>query len=150
MKVVTNKNKFNIKIAFKNLSLTALHLGLLFNLLPQSSLISSEFYITSVIREVPMKPSDHQYKDFYINAGTNNGLRKGVYLDAIRKIGIYDNINSKMIGDTTVKVARLKVIHTDKNFSIARLVEYYDKQDTPVSGYDSVIVGDLIQVSDKQ
>lgn len=125
-------------------------MGLIFGISPQTISNGADFFITSVIREVPMKQGDVQYKDFYINAGVNNGLRKGVFLDAVRKIGVYDNVNAKLIGDTPVKVARLKVIHSDKAVSVARLVKYYDKEETPLSGFDSVVVGDLIEVAEKQ
>lgn len=112
--------------------------------------LAGEFFVTSVIREIPMKSDDVVFKDFYINAGSNNGLRKGIYLDAIRKLTTYDNLNSKMLGETSVRIARLRLIHVDKNFSIARLVNMYDKTRTPISGYDSVMVGDLVEVSEKQ
>ena len=111
---------------------------------------AADFNITSVIREVPLKQSDIMYKDFYINAGTNNGLKQGAFIDAKRRMVVFDNANSKMMGDTAVKIARLKVIHVDKNVSIARIVEFYPKETTPIAGYDSVMIGDLIEVSDKQ
>lgn len=111
---------------------------------------AADFNITSVIREVPLKQSDIMYKDFYINAGTNNGLKQGAFIDAKRRMVVFDNVNSKMMGDTVVKIARLKVIHVDKNVSIARIVEFYPKESTPIAGYDSVMIGDLIEVSDKQ
>lgn len=111
---------------------------------------SSDFYVTSVIRDFPMKRDEVIYKDFYINAGTNNGLRKGAFINAIRKMAIYDNLNSKMSGETAVKIARLQIIHADKNVSIARLVKFFDKKSTPLSGYDSIMIGDFIEVAEKQ
>lgn len=140
----------NFKKTLCTLGLIVAQMGLIVAASPQIISNGADFFITSVIREVPMKQNDTQYKDFYINAGVNNGLRKGVFIDAIRKMGVYDNMNAKLIGDTPVKVARLKVIHSDKTVSIARLVKYYDKEETPLSGYDSVVVGDLIEVSEKQ
>ncbi len=111
---------------------------------------AADFNVTSVIREVPLKQTDIMYKDFYINAGTNNGLKQGAFIDAKRRMVIFDNANSKMMGDTSIRIARLKVIHVDKNVSIARLVEFYPKDQTPIAGYDSVMIGDVIEVSDKQ
>jgi hypothetical protein len=111
---------------------------------------AAEFFVTSVIRDFPMKAGDATYKDFYINAGTNNGLAKGVFVEAVRKMPAYDNINSKLVGDTSVKIARLKVIHSDKNISVARLVKFYEKDTTPITGNDSVMIGDLVQVADHQ
>ena len=72
---------------------------------------AAEFFVTSVVREVPMKSGEVAYKDFYINAGTNNGLRMGITIDAMRKLPVNDNINSKLLGDSTVRIARLKLDH---------------------------------------
>ena len=111
---------------------------------------AGEFIVTSVIRDFPMRNGEIMYKDFYINAGSNNGLKNGAFLDTQRKQPAFDNINSKLLGDTNIKIARLKLIHVDKNFSIARLVKFYDKDSTPLTGIDSVMIGDTIFVSEKQ
>lgn len=111
---------------------------------------ASEFMITSVIRDIPMKNGETVFKDFYINAGTNNGLRKGAFLDAVRKMAVYDNLNSKMTGDTQVKIARLRVIHVDQGYAIGRLVKMYEKENSPLPGVDAPMIGDLIEVSEKQ
>lgn len=111
---------------------------------------ATSFFITSVIRELPMKAGEAVYKDYYINAGSNNGLRKGLFIEAIRKLAAYDNINSKLIGDTPVKIARLQLIHVDKGISVARLVKFYEKEHIPLPGFDAVMIGDIIEVAEKQ
>jgi hypothetical protein len=111
---------------------------------------ASEFFVTAVVRDVPMKSGEIQYKDYYINAGVNNGLRKGLFIEATRKLGAFDNINSKALGEAQIKVARLKLIHVDKTISIARLVKFYDKETTPLTGGEGVMIGDLIEVAEKQ
>lgn len=111
---------------------------------------ATDFFVTAVIRDFPMKAGEVLYKDFYINAGTSNGLRKGLVIEAARKLAHYDNINSKLSGDTQVKIAKLKIIHVDKTSAIARLVKMYEKESTPLAGYDSVMIGDQIEVAEKQ
>jgi hypothetical protein len=112
--------------------------------------LATDFIVMSVVRDFPMKTGDTMYKDFYVNAGSNNGLRKGLFLEATRKMPAYDNMNSKLGGDTSVKIARLRLIHVDKNISVARLVKFYEKEITPLSGVDSVMIGDFIEVAEKQ
>jgi hypothetical protein len=34
--------------------------------------------------------------------------------------------------------------------SVARLVKYYEKEQTPITGNDGVMIGDLIEVAEKQ
>lgn len=111
---------------------------------------SADFMVTAVVREFPMKSGETLYKDFYINAGSNNGLRKGAYIEAMRKMAAFDNVNSKLAGDTQVKIARLQIIHIDKNLSIARLVKFYEKDKNPIAGFDTVMIGDVIQVAEAQ
>ena len=111
---------------------------------------AGEFAVISVVRTLPMKKDEITVKDYYINAGSNNGLKQGAFIDARRKMPVYDNLAAKVVADTQVPVARLKLIYVDKGVSIARLVEIYDRKTTPIGGYDDVLVGDLIKVSDKQ
>lgn len=111
---------------------------------------AADFFVTAVLREFPMKSGETIYKDYYINAGANNGLRQGAFIEAIRKMPAYDNVNSKLVGDTQVKIGRLQLIHVDKGLSIARLVVLYEKDKRPLIGHDAVMIGDLIQVAEKQ
>lgn len=111
---------------------------------------AADFFVTSVVRDFPMKAGETIYKDYYINAGTNNGLKKGIFIEAVRKVSAFDNINSKVMGDTAVKIARLQIIHIDKSVAIARLIQFYDKAKTPLAGHDAVMIGDTIEVAEKQ
>lgn len=112
--------------------------------------LAQEFVITSIVRELTMKAGEQAFKDVYINAGSSNGLKSGAYLEAMRRLPMFDNINNKVVGNTPVKIARLKLIYVDRNFSVARLIKMYDKETTPLSGYESVMVGDFIEVSKNQ
>lgn len=132
------------------LGMTRLLLALLFITAFSNPANSAEFLIMSVIRELPMKTGEPAQKDFYINAGKANGLRTGVFLDAIRKLPTTDNLNGKTVSNANVKIARLKVIFVDRSFSIARLVKLGDRDTTPVSGFDGVMMGDLVEVAEHQ
>ncbi|MGE4231877.1 MAG: hypothetical protein AB7F43_00975 [Bacteriovoracia bacterium] len=114
-----------------------------------SKAAGADFFVTSVVRELPMKPGENSYKDFYINAGSANGLQTGMSLVAIRSLENYDNLNRKMLNNAMVKVANLKLIHVDKHVSIARLVNMLPKEETPLSGFDSVMIGDRIEVTSR-
>ncbi len=111
---------------------------------------AGEFAVVSVVRNFPMKSDDEIAKDYYINAGTNNGLKEGAFLEALRKVSIHDNVNAKVVGDTAVPIARLKIIHVDKSMGIARVIKFFERKLTPNAGFDDVMVGDLIKVSQKQ
>lgn len=127
----------------------ALYIALAFVALTKN-VAAADFMVTAVIRDFPMKSGETIYKDYYINAGANNGLKKGVFIDAVRKLSAFDNINSKLLGDTQIKIARMQLIHVDKGVSIARLVKFYEKDKTPLVGHDAVMIGDFIEVAEKQ
>ncbi len=111
---------------------------------------AADFQVISVIRTLPLKNDEAILKDYYINAGTNNGLTSGATLDAMRKLPVYDNTNNKVISDTLVPVAKLKIIYVDKAMAVARLVRVLDKQKTPIMSVDDVIIGDKIKVAESQ
>lgn len=113
--------------------------------------LNPDFYILSVVNELPMGTRNEVlFKDYYVNAGLKNGLKKGAFIDAFRKMSSSDNLNGKFIGDTFIKVGRLQIIHIDENLSIARLIHLYSKKNHPIPGHDGILTGDLIQVSDHQ
>jgi hypothetical protein len=111
---------------------------------------AGDFAVISVVRTLPMKTDDVIVKDYYINAGTNNGLVSGATLDAHRKMPVYDNINAKVVMDTSIPVAKLKVIHVDGNMAIARMVQMLDRKSNPNPGFDDIMIGDVVKVSKQQ
>ncbi len=112
--------------------------------------MAGDFAVVSVVRTLPMKTDDTIVKDYYINAGTNNGLVNGATLDARRKVPVYDNINAKVVNDTAIPVAKLKVIHVDTNMAIARMVQMVDRKTNPNPGFDDIMIGDTVRVAEKQ
>ncbi len=111
---------------------------------------ASDFAIISVIRSMPMRADEPIVKDYYVNAGTNNGLVKGAILEAHRKLAVYDNSSSKVLQDTTVPVGTLKIIHVDSTTAVARLIKTEDTKETPITPWADVVVGDAIRVATKQ
>lgn len=129
---------------------TSIVMGILLILFGSTTARAQDFFVTSVVRDFPLTSGEKNPADYYVNAGSSNGLRKGLTIEAVRKLPIYDNMNSKLIGDTSVKIARMKIIHVDKTYSIARLVKMYDKAETPLAGHYNVMIGDLVEVAEKQ
>ena len=109
-----------------------------------------EFVVISVHQELPLSNHDSSPKDLYINAGSSNGLKKGIYLDLLRRIPLYDRRVSKTQTDTWFPYARAQVIHVDHQYSIARIAETAPSEITPQSAYLGSAVGDRIQISKNQ
>jgi hypothetical protein len=115
-----------------------------------SSAHGADFTVISVVRSLPMKSGDPVIKDYYINAGSNNGLKEGAFIEALRRIPVYDNIASKVLQDTQIPVARMKIIYVDKNISVARVVKINEAKDQPQTMWSDIIIGDSIRVAQKQ
>ncbi len=112
-----------------------------------SPVIAKQFVVTAVIKDFPMTAKTAVEKDYYLNAGERNGLKKGMVVDASRQLPVYDSINSKTLARTSVKIARLRIIHTDDSVAVARLEQFYTTKDTPLTLSDGVMVGDDIAIT---
>jgi hypothetical protein len=92
-------------------------------------------------------PNESVEKDLFVNLGTNQGIQVGTVLEVARKSPSYDLTTEKLYKDLVFPFATIRVIHAEKDASVARLVKFYPKDKTPVLTPRSVIVGDLVRVS---
>lgn len=109
-----------------------------------------DFTVVSVYKSFPMRNGEEGAKDYYINAGSQNGLKQGAIMEAMRRMSVHDNQNAKVLGDTRIPVAKLQIIHVDKNSSIARLVKMLDRKENPNPIFEDVMSGDFVRVSQTQ
>jgi hypothetical protein len=86
-------------------------------------------------------------KDIFINAGANQGIKKGTVLDVYRKISSFDNLTQKLAGDHMIPVVRIKVIHSDEKTAIARLDKFVSTEEEPALLPQAVMIGDVVRVS---
>lgn len=103
---------------------------------------SSAVTVFDVRKSLRLNESDPIYHDYYINAGSNQGLRRGLLVTVQRRIPFRDNSLSKVQEDLVVNVAILELIHVQNSFSIARLHRSLIGKASPVLEYDAVMVGD--------
>ncbi len=109
---------------------------------------AAEFTVYSVYRPVDLgNAGEPQIKDFYINMGSNHGLRKGAVVNVYRKVASYDVANQKLYKDLTFAFAKMKVIHVEENAGIARVEQLLPLDQTPVTGPRAVMVGDIIRLN---
>lgn len=104
--------------------------------------------VYSVFKGIDLgNPNEMLQKDYFVNLGTNQGIRVGTVLEVARKAPSYDLTTEKLYKDLIFPFARIKVIHAEKDAAIARLEKLYPQDQTPVLVPRSVIVGDLVKVS---
>lgn len=103
--------------------------------------------IFDVRKSLPLDPSEPVYHDFYINAGPEAGLKKGMYVSVVRKNPVHDPVQNKAQATLSVEVARVQLIHVDRNISVGRLVEEFDAEDRPLLEFEGIMIGDTLDLS---
>ncbi len=84
-------------------------------------------------------------KDFYVNLGLKHGVRIGTSLEVMRKVATYDAIGKKLYKDMVFPIARIKVIHSEDNASIARMEAMIPEERAPASTPRAILVGDMVR-----
>lgn len=127
-------------------------LGLALLLAPSDvKILAADFVVYSVYKPIDLgNPGEIPQKDFYVNMGSENGLKNGTSLDVIRKVSTYDLLSEKLYKDVRFPIAKLKVIHVEPNAAIARIDKILPADKTPAVGTRAVMVGDAVQIGSSQ
>lgn len=107
---------------------------------------AADAIVYSVYKGIDLgNPNDESQKDFFINLGTQDGIQPGTIVEVSRRSPSYDLTTEKLYKDLVYPIARLKVIHAEKDAAIARLDRMYPADKTPVLNPRAIIVGDLVK-----
>lgn len=85
-------------------------------------------------------------KNFYVNIGSNQGVRQGTLLDVFRIISVLDPYDNRKRINYKVKIGELKVLHANDEAAIT-VAHKIPNDDMPVLDLDSFIVGDHVSVT---
>lgn len=113
------------------------------------SAFAADHQVYGVRSDFPMFDGETIQKDYYVNIGTNQGVKSGSTLLVYRGVTTSDNLAQKSSHKIRFPVARLKVIHSDSAASVARIAEMLPVETTPLSGYTNVMVGDEVELTRK-
>lgn len=102
--------------------------------------------IFDVRRSLPLEPDEEVTKDFYINAGPESGLKKGVYVSVVRALPIHNPIQNKQQAELNVPVGKLKVIDVQRGITVARLASEMTDDERPTLEFEGIMVGDHIDL----
>jgi hypothetical protein len=103
--------------------------------------------VIDVRRSLPMEPSEKSTREFYLNAGSDMGLKVGAYVDVIRFLQVQDPTANKQMGVLKVPIGKLKIIHVEKGLSVARTESELSNNERPVVEYETIMIGDQIDMS---
>ncbi len=120
---------------------------ILTTLLMSQNIWASSYVIFSLTQDLPMGIENEVIrKNYYINMGKGQGVKKDSVLDVFRIISVQNPYDNKKRVNYKVKIGELKVIHSSDDASIATLHEYV-KEDVPVFELPHFMVGDHVAIN---
>lgn len=108
--------------------------------------IAQELGIVDVRRNITLSDEDPVYKDFYLNGGEAEGLKKNLVITAVRKIQVRDANGSQSYGEILVPVGQLRVIATYGKISVAREYKLLSRDELPMLEQIGLMSGDRIDL----
>ncbi len=103
-----------------------------------------DIHIVDVRRNIPLADDAPIYKDFYINAGSEAGLKKNQIVTVFRKITIRDGSGLVTYGDLTIPVGQLKIVAAQTKVSVAREHKLISRDEEPMLEQVGLMSGDQI------
>lgn len=107
---------------------------------------SADLNVVEVHRNIPLADDAPVYKDFYINAGTDAGLKKNLVVNVIRKMSIRDATGTQSYGDIDILVGQLKIIATQGRVAVAREYKLASRDTEPMLEQVGIMIGDRLEL----
>lgn len=108
--------------------------------------LAKDVYIFDARRPLSLVPGETKPKDFYINAGSESGLKSNVVVTVSRRQSLYDPYQNKSAGDILVPVAEIRILFSQNGLSVARLEKVFDRGGLPGLDFDGVMIGDRLDL----
>lgn len=111
---------------------------------------AKDYVIYSISQEIPMGYKDEIIKkNFYMDMGANQGVKKGVLLDVYRVVSVLDPYENKKRFTHKIKIGEVKVLHTEESSSIGILNKLEAGEEAPVFEIGKMMIGDIVAVKVK-
>lgn len=105
------------------------------------------YVIFSMAQDLPMGLENEVIrKNYYINMGAGQGVKKDSILDVFRIVSIQNPYDNKKRVNYRVKVGELKVLHSSDEASIA-MVNKYEKEEAPIFELNQFMIGDHVSIN---
>lgn len=86
-------------------------------------------------------------KNFYINMGSSQGVKKDSIVDVFRIISVQNPYDNKKRVNYKVKIGELKVMHSSEDASIAMVNKFEAQETTPIFELPQFMVGDHVSIN---
>lgn len=108
---------------------------------------NQEIRIIEARRNIPLTDSEPRFMDYYLNAGTVNGVKKDQVVNVLRKLPIRNAQGTEEFGTVQIPVGQIRVIFTDARTAIAREFKVFDRTELPIIENQAIMIGDVIDLS---
>lgn len=120
---------------------------LLTTLLMSQNIWARSYMIFSLTQDLAMGLENEVIrKNYYINMGKGQGVKKDSIVDVFRIISIQNPYDNKKRVNYKVKIGELKVIHASDEAAIA-IVNEYEKEDVPIFELPQFMIGDHVAIN---
>lgn len=119
---------------------------LLASMLTAQQTFAQDLSIVDVRRNITLSDDDVVYKDFYLNGGEGDGLKKNLVVTVMRKIQVRDANGSQSYGEIQIPVGQLRVIATYGKVSVAREYKLLSRDELPMLEQIGMMSGDRIDL----
>lgn len=106
----------------------------------------AEVTVFDVRQSIAMSDDDKTYRDFYLNGGSEAGLKPGQIVTLQRRSPLYDSYSNHAAGELQLLVAKVKIIHAQKGLAVARLHAELVRDEIPFLEENYIMVGDVVDV----
>ncbi len=123
-------------------------LTLLSLLIFSQSIWARSYVIFSLTQDLPMgHEGEVVRKNYYVNMGSGQGVKKDSVLDVFRIISIQNPYDNKKRVNYKVKIGELKVVHSSDEAAIAMVNNYEKEDNTPIFELNQFMVGDHVSIN---
>lgn len=107
---------------------------------------AQDLSIVDVRRNITLADDDVVYKDFYLNGGEGDGLKKNLVVTVMRKVQVRDANGSQSYGEIQIPVGQLRVIATYGKVSVAREYKLLSRDELPMLEQIGIMSGDRVDL----
>ena len=107
---------------------------------------AADYSIFEVRKSLPMENNEPTFKDYYVNAGSESGIKKGMYINVVRSSSILDPAKNITQGTIKISLGRLQMIQVDKHVSVGRLYSQSSNEERPSVEFEGFMLGDVLDI----
>ena len=111
-------------------------------------LFAEDHVIYAIDQDIPMGYENEIIKkNFYVNMGSNQGLKEGTVLEVHRTVSNLNPYNNKSRINYSVKIGEIEVLHEQENAAITQLKDLAVGKNTPLFEINNLMIGDKVSVN---